>query len=61
MKNDGLLHRNHLKGAEGDAINVILCGAGQNLRLILNYLRIFWLKIRPAFIRNPLLTSPCTA
>ena len=30
MKNDGLLDRNHLKGSEGDAINVILCGAGQN-------------------------------
>jgi hypothetical protein len=28
MKNDGLLHRNYLKGTEGDAINVILCGAG---------------------------------
>lgn len=31
MKNDGLLHRNHvgldpLKGTENDAINVILCG-----------------------------------
>jgi len=61
MKNDGLLHRNHLKGTEGDAINVILCGAGQNLRLILNYLRICWLKIRQAFIDYRLLTSPCAA
>ncbi len=61
MKNDGLLHRNHLKGTEGDAINVILCGAGQNLRLILNYLRIFWLKIRQPFIRYALPTSPCAA
>ena len=61
MKDDGLLHRNHLKGTDGDAINVILCGAGQNLRLILNYLRIFWLKIRKAFMCNPLLSSPCTA
>ena len=48
MKNDGLLGRNYLKGAEGDAINVILCGAGQNLRLILRQLRISWLKIRAA-------------
>lgn len=31
MKSDGLLHRNYLKGTDGDAINVILCGAGQNL------------------------------
>ena len=61
MKIDGLLHRNHLKGTDGDAINVILCGAGQNLRLILNYLRIFWLKIRHAFMCKSLLTSPCTA
>ena len=61
MKNDGLLHRNHLKGSDGDAINVILCGAGQNLRLILNYLRVFWLKIRPSFMHKPLLPSPCAA
>lgn len=52
MKNDGLLGRNYLKGAEGDAINVILCGAGQNLRLILRHLRIFWLNIRAAFDRH---------
>ena len=61
MKNDGLLHRNHLKGTEGDAINVLLCGAGQNLRLILNYLRSCWLKIRQPFIRYALLTSPSAA
>jgi IS5 family transposase len=61
MKNDGLMHRNYLKGSDGDAINVILCGAGQNLRLILRYLRIFWLKIRPAYLRKPLLFSPCAA
>ena len=51
MKNDGLLDRNYLKGAEGDAIHIILCAAGQNLRLILRYLRIFWPKIRAAL--NP--------
>ena len=45
MKSDGLLRRNYLKGADGDAINVILCGAGQNLRLILRHLRIFCLGI----------------
>lgn len=47
-KNDGLLHRNYLKGTDGDTINVILCAAGQNLRLILKFLRIFWPKIRAA-------------
>jgi IS5 family transposase len=61
MKNDGLLHRNYLKGTEGDAINVILCGAGQNLRLILRYLRILWLKICCALLRNAVLKSPCPA
>jgi hypothetical protein len=40
---------------------VILCGAGQNLRLILNYLRICWLKIQQTFIGYRLLTSPCAA
>ena len=61
MKNDGLLHRNHLKGTQGDAINVILCGAGQNLRLILNYLRIFWLKSRQTSMGYRLVNSPCAA
>ena len=58
MKNDGLLHRNHLKGAAGDAINVILCAAGQNLRLILRHLRICWLKIRVAWWRDRQLLAP---
>jgi len=60
MKNDGLLHRNHLKGAEGDAINVILCAAGQNLRLILNYLRVSWRNLSPAFIPYQSPASPST-
>ncbi|HEU4962082.1 MAG TPA: IS5 family transposase, partial [Sphingomonas sp.] len=38
MKNDGRLGRNFLAGSIGDAINALLCGAGYNLRLILNYL-----------------------
>ena len=61
MKNDGLMGRNHLKGTQGDAINVILCGAGQNLRLILRYLRIIWLKIRPACTPQSSLASPIPA
>ena len=61
MKNDGLMHRNYLKGTQGDAINVILCGAGQNLRLILRHLRIFWLTIQHAFWPKVLLPSPCSA
>jgi IS5 family transposase len=39
MKTDGRLDRNFLAGTRGDAINTLLCGAGYNLRLILNYLR----------------------
>ena len=38
MKADGRLGRNFLAGVRGDAINAILCGAGYNLHLILNYL-----------------------
>ena len=40
LKNDGLLRRNHLKGELGEALHVILCGAGHNIRLILRTLRI---------------------
>lgn len=58
MKNDGLMHRNQLKGTDGDAINAILCGVGQNLRLILRHLRVFCLNIQPAFVHHPLLYSP---
>ena len=39
MKTDGRLDRNFLAGPRGDATNALLCGAGYNLRLILNYLR----------------------
>ena len=39
MKSDGKLGRNWLKGALGDALNAVLCGAGQNLRLIINKLK----------------------
>jgi hypothetical protein len=39
MKIDGRLERNFLAGTRGDAANALLCGAGYNLRLILNWLR----------------------
>ena len=42
MKNDGHLGRNYLKGREGDAMNVLLCACGHNLRKILA-----WLRARP--------------
>jgi IS5 family transposase len=40
-KSEGLLERNHLAGARGDAINAILVGAGHNIRLLLAWLRRF--------------------
>ncbi len=39
-KSDGLLERNHLAGARGDAINAVLVGAGHNIRLLLAWLRV---------------------
>jgi transposase, IS5 family len=41
MKADGKLDRNWLKGALGDAIHAVLCGAGHNLRMILRKLRLY--------------------
>jgi hypothetical protein len=41
LKIDGLLRRNRLKGALGDAMHTILCGADHNIRLIIRQLRIF--------------------
>jgi IS5 family transposase len=39
MKSDGKLDCNWLKGALGDAIHAVLCGAGHNPRLIINKLK----------------------
>jgi IS5 family transposase len=41
MKMDGRLGRNPLKGALGDALHAVLCGAGHNIRLLLRKLRLF--------------------
>lgn len=40
MKMDGRLGRNPLKGALGDALHAVMCGAGHNLRLVLAALRL---------------------
>lgn len=37
-KSDGLLERNHLAGATGDAVNAIQVAAGHNLRLLVAWL-----------------------
>ena len=39
MKTDGKLDRNWLKGALGDALHAVLCGAGHNIRLLLRRLQ----------------------
>ena len=40
LKSDGLLERNRLAGAAGDAANAVLAAAGHNLRLLLAWLRL---------------------
>ncbi len=49
MKMDGRLGRNPLKGALGDALHAVLCGAGHNLRLLIKKLRLFCADIRQVF------------
>ena len=59
MKSDGHLGRCHLKGREGDAINVILTAVGHNLRRILAWLRVLLTEILGALwqaaLRSPAL------
>ena len=40
LKSDGRLARYFLKGVQDNAMNALLCGAGHNLRKILNNLRL---------------------
>jgi IS5 family transposase len=61
MKADGLLGRNFLAGAAGDAINVILAAAGHNLRLLrawLTRLLAFILSLIAISATAPPLPSP---
>ena len=48
MKMDGRLARNPLKGALGDALHAVMCGAGHNLRMILAKLRLLCARIQIA-------------
>ena len=52
MKADGKLERHWLKGANDDAINVVLVAAGHNIRLLLA-----WLKRLCALIRAAILAA----
>ena len=45
MKTDGRLGRNPLKGALGDALHAVLCGAGHNIRLLLKKLVLLFVQI----------------
>jgi transposase, IS5 family len=58
MKADGLLDRNWLKGALGDAMHAILCGAGHNLRMILAHLRVLYFALVAQLFFLLLITSP---
>lgn len=42
MKRSGHLKRNFLKGVEGNRTNAVLCGAGQNMRLLLKWMASFY-------------------
>lgn len=48
---DGRLGRNFLRGAAGDAINALLCGAGHNLRKILRQKALLCSEIRQRILR----------
>ncbi|MFM0635974.1 IS5/IS1182 family transposase, partial [Paraburkholderia metrosideri] len=44
--------RNWLKGALGDAMHAVLCGAGHNLRMILRKLRLFCVFVLAALLNR---------
>ena len=45
LNTDGRLGRNPLKGAIGDALHAVLCGAGHNIRLLLKKLASLFVEI----------------
>ena len=49
MKMDGKLSRNPLKGALGDALHAVMCGAGHNMRMLLRKLRLLCTQFGLAF------------
>ncbi|MFM0557748.1 IS5 family transposase [Paraburkholderia sediminicola] len=58
MKTDGKLDRNWLKGALGDAMQAVLCGAGHNLRMILRKLRLFYALVLIALLNDTVAALP---
>ena len=61
MKADGLLARNWLRGEIGDALHAVLCGAGHNLRMILAYLRVLFVRLILWLIRDGIRESRNTS
>ncbi|MGF6608495.1 IS5 family transposase [Paraburkholderia sp. WSM4175] len=58
MKTDGKLDRNWVKGALGDAMHAVLCGAGHNLRMILRKLRLFYALVLIALLNHTVAAVP---
>jgi IS5 family transposase len=58
MKTDGKLDRNWLKGALGDAMHAVLCGAGHNLRMILRKLRLLCVFVLAALFNRGVAAVP---
>ncbi|PQO21786.1 IS5/IS1182 family transposase [Rhodobacteraceae bacterium WD3A24] len=58
MKSDGRLTRCPLKGTLGDAVFAVLCGCGQNIRLILAHLRALMRKIWAAILAALAASAP---
>ena len=58
MKADWLLDRNWLRGALGDAMHAVLCGAGHNLRMILAHLRVLYCAFIAQLMLAMLIVTP---
>ena len=68
LKADGRMRRCYLKGLLGDALNVLLCAAGQNLRKLLRWLAfnpvywaVFWQQIEHLYRWNKDQSIPAQA
>jgi IS5 family transposase len=60
MKTDGRLDRNPLKGALGDALHAVLCGAGHNIRLLLKKLALLFFRIWRRLLAQLLAIHPAS-
>lgn len=49
-KSDGLLERNYLAAASGDAINALLAAAGHNMRLLVAWITALWRALIAVFL-----------